>query len=233
MPVYDEGDNIRQSVSAIVTKVKYNFSLFLIYDFAEDDTLPAAKEVAKELGIGIQFLKNKYGKGVLNAIRTGFEETNSEYVVVTMADLSDPAEVINHMYAKAVEVKADVVCASRYMPGGRQIGGPLIKKMLSRFAGVSLHYLIQLPTRDVTNNFKLYSRRLLSAISIESQGGFELGMEIVLKAHFLRFKVAEVPTVWQDRTQGKSRFRLFTWLPRYLNWYFFALMNFLLIRPKE
>jgi len=48
-------------------------------------------------------------------------------------------------------------------------------------------------------------------------------MEIVVKAHFAGFKIAEVPCTWTDRQQGKSRFRIFKWAPKYLRWYFYAL----------
>ena len=63
---------------------------------------------------------------------------------------------------------ADVVAASRYMKGGRQVGGPRLKRLISRFAGLSLHWFAGVPTHDPTNNFKLYSRRFLDAVTIES-----------------------------------------------------------------
>ena len=119
----------------------------------------------------------------------------------------------------------DLVCGSRYMKDGRQIGGPWFKKTLSRFAGVSMHYLIGLPTHDVTNSFKMYTKKILTDITIDSTGGFELGMEIVLKAFFKGYKITEVPSVWRDRPAGSSRFRLWQWLPKYLSWYWFGLKN--------
>src|SRR5205814_8906793 len=108
---------------------------------------------------------------------------------------------------------------SRYMRGGRQLGGPLLKRTMSRAAGLSLHWLGGLPVHDATSNFRLYSRRLLDKVTIESTGGFELGIELTVKAYLLGMTVAEVPTTWRDRTAGQSRFRLWDWLPRYLHWY--------------
>ncbi len=109
--------------------------------------------------------------------------------------------------------------------GGRQIGGPWCKKLLSRLAGVTLHLLAGVPTRDVTNSFKLYRRSMLAAIPIESAGGFEIGMELVVKAHALGFKVTEIPTCWTDRSAGASRFRIVRWAPHYLRWYWAALRH--------
>jgi len=117
----------------------------------------------------------------------------------------------------------DVVCGSRYMRGGRQIGGPILKGILARLAGLSLHYLAGVPTHDVTNSFKMYRRSLLRRITIESQGGFEIGMEILVKAHLLGCKIGEVPSTWRDRSGGESKFMLWKWLPHYLHWYFLAL----------
>jgi hypothetical protein len=88
---------------------------------------------------------------------------------------------------------------------------------------IRIKYVAGLPTHDVTNSFKLYRKSMLSAIEIESDGGFEIGMEIVVKAHFLGFKVGEIPTVWTDREKGKSRFKILKWAPKYLRWYFYAL----------
>jgi len=76
-----------------------------------------------------------------------------------------------------------------------------------------------IPTHDPTNNFRLYSRRLLESVEVESEAGFELAIELTVKAHLAGMRVAEVPTTWRDRTAGESRFRLWHWLPHYLRWY--------------
>jgi hypothetical protein len=82
-----------------------------------------------------------------------------------------------------------------------------------------LHWLGGLPIHDATSTYRLYSKRLLQQVSIESSGGFELGLELTVKAYALGMPVAEVPTTWRDRTAGQSCFRLWKWLPRYLRWY--------------
>src|SRR5207253_9200168 len=118
--------------------------------------------------------------------------------------------------ARLVREGADVVAGSRCARGGRQEGGPLVKRTLSRLAGVSLHYLAGLPIRDATNNFRSYSRRVIDEIPIEGKASFAVALELTAKAHWRGWKIAEVPTTWHDRTAGKSRFRLWAWLPHYL-----------------
>ncbi len=223
IPVYNEGENIIHCLTAIKNEVKAEYKITVVYDSEEDTTLPALDEAEKILDIKVARLRNKYGRGALNAIKSGLESADTEYVIVTMADLSDPPEVMNDMIEKADREQADIVCASRYMRGGRQIGGPLLKGLMSRCAGLSLHALVGFPTHDPTNSFKLYRKRFLEQVKIESTGGFELGIELVVKAWELGYKVVEVPTTWRDRTDGKSNFKLWKWLPLYLRWYFAAL----------
>jgi len=227
IPVYNEGGNIRQTIREIEGKIRTPHDILVVYDFEEDDTLPAVREMIMEGLSNMRLVRNKYGRGVLNAIKTGFESAGEGAVLVVMADLSDDLAVVDTMF-KRMNEGSDIVCGSRYMKGGRQVGGPLFKKMLSRAAGVSLHYLAGLPTRDVTNSFKMYSKEVLDNIRIESGGGFELGMEIVVKAHFMGYKISEVPSTWQDRVAGESRFMLRKWLPKYLHWYFFAIRSSIL-----
>jgi len=221
IPVYDEGEIITQTLREIGRKVGTPHTVTVVFDKDDDTTLPPVRALMNESG-NIRLVRNRYGRGVLNAIKTGLEDAREDAVLVSMADLSDDYAVVDTMFEKISRGFA-VVCGSRYMRGGKQIGGPRFKRFLSRMAGLTLHLFSGVPTHDITNSFKMYSRQVLDGIRIESSGGFELGMEIVVKAYFGGFKITEVPTVWRDRSSGRSRFRLWRWLPKYLRWYFFAL----------
>jgi glycosyltransferase involved in cell wall biosynthesis len=222
IPVYNEGENIGKTLNAIKQNIKTPYTIYLVYDFDEDNTIPIAQK-HMDGGFDLILLKNE-SKGVLGAIKTGFNNATEEALLVTMADLSDDYTVVDQMYDQ-IAIGFDVICGSRYMRGGKQVGGPLIKKTLSRFAGISLRYLANLPTHDVTNSFKLYRKSVLTNLKIESEGGFEIGMEIVIKSHFSGFKVTECPCVWRDRSEGTSRFKLWEWLPKYFKWYFYGIMK--------
>jgi glycosyltransferase involved in cell wall biosynthesis len=225
IPVYNEAENIKTAIDRIETAVACPHEVYVVYDMDEDTTVPVVREIKGNYKCTISLVKNKYGRGVLNAIKTGLEEAQSEFVIVTMADLSDPPEVINAMMAKAAEEGADLVCASRYMKGGKQYGGPFLKGLFSRLAGVSLHGLTGIPTHDISNSFKLYRKAMLNAIPIESAGGFEIGMEITVKAFLQGYKITEVPTTWTDRAAGASNFKLWKWLPHYLHWYWLCVKS--------
>lgn len=217
IPVYNEPDNIGPTLRAIVDNVRTPAEILVVYDFDEDTTVPVVRALMPEIP-QIRLLRNDLGRGVLNAMKAGIAGATGRYVVVSMADGSDDVACIDAMVALARD-GADLVAASRYVRGGRQIGGPWLKRMMSRAAGLSLHWLGGVPIHDATNNFKLYSRAFLDSVRIESTGGFELAIELTVKATLDRRRLAEVPATWRDRTAGESRFRLRAWLPLYLRWY--------------
>ena len=219
MPVFNEGENILPTLDSLYREVKTPKVVHLVYDFEEDSTLPVIKNNLSRYP-GLILTKNKYGRGVLNAIKSGIEAAEGDAVLVTMADGSDEYAIVDKMYELIREGNA-VVCASRYMRGGRQIGGPLLKRTLSRIAGLSAYYLTGIPTHDLSNNFRMYDKDFLNSVTIESQGGFEIATELTVKAYKMGKKIAELPTTWRDRTAGKSNFKLWKWLPRYLHWYFY------------
>jgi dolichol-phosphate mannosyltransferase len=218
IPVYNEGENVVPTLRGVVERTHMRpLEVLVVHDFDEDTTVPVVKRLQAEIP-ELRLHRNTLGRGVLNAMKSGLRAARAAYVVVTMGDGSDDANDIDPMYELA-RAGADVVAGSRYMRGGRQLGGPLLKRTMSRAAGLSLHWLGGVPIHDATSNFRLYSKRLLNQVTIESTGGFELGIELTVKAHLLGMRVAEVPTTWRDRTAGQSRFRLWQWLPRYLKWY--------------
>lgn len=221
VPVYNEKDNFERLYQEIQTKLKMPKQLIVVYDFDEDNTVPVAQKIADK-DKNVHLVKNTIGRGALNAIKTGFNFVNEGPCLVVMADLADDLVAVEKMY-ELYNQGADLICGSRYMRGGKQIGGPLLKRTLSRLAGTSLHYIRGIPTHDVTNNFKLYDKKLLDSITIESTGGFEVAMEITVKAFLQGATIKEVPSTWRDRTAGEANFKLWKWLPSYLKWYFHAL----------
>jgi dolichol-phosphate mannosyltransferase len=223
VPVYNEAENIGAYCAKAVRELPPGFEMLVCHDFEQDNTLAAFERLPAEARPpSVRFVLNDLGPGVRYAIEAGIRAASAPVIVVSMADISDDFSCVEEMVSRA-EAGADVVCASRYMPGGRQIGGPRFKSFLSRAAGVSLHRLSGLPTRDPTNSFKAYRAEFLRRTRIESQAGFALALELTVKAHFGGGRVEEVPATWRGRTQGTSRFRLFSWLPVYLHWYFWAL----------
>jgi dolichol-phosphate mannosyltransferase len=231
LPVYNEGEAVEPVLRALHAGVRTPHELVVVYDFDGDTTVPVVTRLSAEIP-GLRGLRNDLGRGVLNAMKAGIAGTQAPYVLISMADGSDEPHVVDPMVALARD-GADVVAASRYMRRGRQIGGPLLKRLMSRAAGLSLHWVAGVPTHDPTNNFKLYRRSFLDATPIESTAGFELALELTVKATLAGRRVAEVPTTWRDRTAGQSNFKLRKWLPHYLRWYLTALRGRVRRRPAR
>ena len=156
---------------------------------------------------------NTHGVGPARAIRSGIEQANAPVAVVTMADGSDDPEQIDQL-TNLVDRGVVIAAASRYMSGGQQIGGPPLKSLLSRLAGLSLYWFGRVGTRDATNSFKAYSTEFVREVGIDSDTGFEIGIELVAKARRLRRPVAEIPTIWLERASGTSSFKVLSWMPR-------------------
>ena len=221
VPVYNEADNVTPFLRDVEREVHEPHEILLVYDFAEDSTLPAVAAMQPPCP-AVRLVHNTLGRGVLNALKAGFQASRGDVVVVMMADRSDEPRDVAAL-TRLVRGGADVAAGSRYMHGGRQEGGPWLKRTLSRLAGVSLHFFAGLPVHDATNNFRAYSRRVVEQIPVEGEASFALALELTLKAHWRGWRVAEAPTTWRDRTAGASRFRLWAWMPHYLKWYLLAL----------
>lgn len=222
IPVYNEGGNIGKQIEEIEKELKYNHEILVIYDFDEDSTVPFVKKLQKKYKT-LQLIKNVFGWGVINAVKTGFNESRGNAIIVMPADLADDPNTINKMYAMLIS-GYDIVCATRYTKGGKKIGGGFLKTVLSRIAGLMTPLFLGIPTTDIANGFKMYRRKVIKDINIESTGGWEYSTELVIKAHYMGFRIGEVPTVWKDRTSGKSKFKLLKWLPKYVRWYLYGIL---------
>jgi dolichol-phosphate mannosyltransferase len=220
IPAYNEGESIVPVLERLVDAVASEVEVLVVVDFPDDTSVPVVEKFAVDHP-NVRTVINTYGRGPANAIRFGIDQVTNPVVVVTMADGSDDPRQIDDL-ARLVDRGVVVAAASRYSAGGQQVGGPLLKGVLSRGAGRSLGLLGRVGTRDATNSFKAYSTEFIREVGIHSRSGFEIGLELTAKARRLRRPVAELPTIWLDRDVGESNFKLKAWIPKYLRWYRFA-----------
>lgn len=221
IPVYNEGANILRTLGGLVRELKTPARVLICYDREDDDTLPAIKNNRDRLaGLQIDFVRNA-GRGAHGAVMTGFAQSTAPYVLVFPADDDYNSGMLDSMVAKADQGN-DIVCASRFMKGGSMKGCPWLKAVLVRAANFTLHHIARIPTHDASNGFRLFSRRTVKTVAIESDAGFCYSIELLVKCHRLGWPIGEVPARWIERTQGQSRFRVLRWLPAYLRWYAYA-----------
>lgn len=222
IPAHNEQDNIRDVINKIEESLAFDteYEIVVVNDHSSDDTPEIVLQLCKQYS-NLRLVNNLARGGFANALRAGFASIKTDVVVAVMADLCDDLGVVRPMYDKITE-GYDVVCGSRYVKGGVRLGGSRLKGFLSCFAGHSTHYLLGIPTHDIANAFKMYRKEVIDSIDIKARG-FEISMEIPLKAYFKGFKIGEVPTIWKERTKGKSNFKVFKLLPDYIKLYIWAI----------
>jgi dolichol-phosphate mannosyltransferase len=220
VPAYNEGRAVVPVLDRLFESVRLPSEVLIVVDSPDDTTAPVVTEYADKEP-RLKLLVNTYGRGPANAIRFGIAAAAGPVAVVTMADGCDDPRQIDDL-TRLVERGVAVAAASRYMPGGQQVGGPVLKATLSRTAGRSLRLLTHLGTRDATTSFKADSTEFVREVGIDSRAGFEIGLELTAKAKRMGLPVAELPTIWLDRQAGVSNFKVAKWIPSYLRWYRFA-----------
>ncbi|TML27509.1 MAG: glycosyltransferase family 2 protein [Actinobacteria bacterium] len=135
IPVYNEGAAIVGCLRRILREVMSPCEILVVHDMPDDTTVAHARPVVAA-DPRVRLVLNTYGPGPANAIRYGIDTARSPVCVVTMADGCDDPQQIDTL-ARLVDRGVVVAAASRYMPGGQQVGGPRIKRLLSRLAGRS------------------------------------------------------------------------------------------------
>src|SRR5579872_832711 len=232
IPVYNEGSNILSTLGALARQVRTSARVLICYDFEADNTLPAVREHPDaHRGLDVTLVRNP-GRGAHAAVMAGFAASTAPIVMMYPADDDFNAGIVDSMVA-LVGSGCDVVCASRFLPGGTMQGCPWLKAILVRTAAFTLHHFAGLPTKDPTSGFRMFSRRVIDQIEIESDQGFCYSIELLVKAHRLGWKIGEVPALWFERHHGASRFRVVKWLPAYLRWFRYAFATTYLRRSPE
>jgi len=230
IPVYNEGANIIPVLASLRRSLQTPFRVLICYDRDDDDTLVALRDHPLD-DIDVRTVKNR-GQGALGAVVTGFAESTADAVLVFPADDDYNAGRLDQM-VEAFRGGCAIVAASRFMPGGAMVGCPWLKAVLVRTIAWVLHHIVGLPTHDPTNGFRLFSRKVLEHLPIETRAGFGYSLELLVKCHRLGWKVGEVPVHWYERKAGQSRFRIFKWAPHYLVWVRYALATRFLGRRSE
>ena len=166
----------------------------------------------------IFLVKNKYS-GLNGAMKTAFEYSESDSVVLYTAEDHQNFDVINQMYEK-FKNGYDVVCASRLMLGGdyNKVKEPLIKKILVNIVSFILKNFTNVGTVDPTNGFRLFSKEIIKKFPIESKKGFTFAIELLAKAYKNNYKITEVPSMSPLRKFGKSKFKN-TSIIYYIPWF--------------
>ena len=220
IPIYNEGNRVIELLNQFEKIIKTHFRVLLCYD-NKDDNIFNHKSELKKFKFSVLLVQNP-SKGPCTAVKEGLYYGNSDCVIVYPADDFLNINIIDEMYI-LFKNDCDIVVASRFIKGGSMKGCPLVKSILVRLASSTLYILSSIPVRDASNGFRLFSRRLLNTVNVESKVGFAYSLELLSKCNRLKLKIKEIPAQWEERSVGSSRFKIIKWLPGYLRWYFYGL----------
>jgi dolichol-phosphate mannosyltransferase len=206
VPTYNERENLPRLAQRLL-KLPVPVDLLVVDGNSPDRTGKIADELAaKHPEIHVLHQEEKDGLG--RAYIAGFKwalEHNCEFIFEMDCDLShDPDDVPSFLEAAQ---NADLVLGSRYLGGIRVINWPLKRLMLSRSAGKYVKLITGMPFTDPTGGYKCFRRRALQAVQLDDirSNGYSFQIEMTHKLWRQGFKVIEVPIVFTERAEGRSK----------------------------
>ena len=230
IPVYNEDENIIKLLKLLDSTIICNFRILICYDNETDNTLRYLKNL-NIIKSEIILIKNPK-QGPNSAIIEGIKSSNSEIILIYMADDFENVKLINQM-VDLVEKGNDLVIPSRFITGGKMLGAVKSKEMVTRIGSNLIYYLAGIPYKDCTNAFKMFSAKITDIIKFESTTGFTFALELVVKSHFLKLKILEVPSTWIEVKNRKSNFKMIKWIPYYIYWLLYSMVKNYTLKIKR
>jgi len=219
VPVWNEGVNLDIILRIIQAVVKSPHETLVVYDAPEDNSIPVAKEVQKEHPEEIRLVHNDKGRGAINAIQKGVEESRGAYAVTLMADDIGPVFALDAM-ADLMDKGCELVGCTRYAFGGKVFGGSAMQKILSRTANRLFRVFTPSRLTDATFGPKMFRPEVFKKLTIEARRGWAISFELSVKIQAMGLKVGEVPITSINRFYaGKSTFSLGSWVGEYVRWF--------------
>ncbi|MEZ5318018.1 MAG: polyprenol monophosphomannose synthase [Vicinamibacterales bacterium] len=221
VPTYNERDRLAELVTALFRQADQAgiaLELVVVDDHSPDGTGALADELARTHRMVVVHRAGKLGLGT--AVVEGFGRASAAVLGVMDADFSHPPALVPRMYAAFTATGADVLVASRYVPGGSTPDWPWSRRLMSRVACLLARPLS--PVRDAASGFFLIRRSVAEGVSIKA-GGFKICLELLVRAWPRR--IVELPYRFDDREQGESKMNR-----REAAGYLFQLKDLLLVR---
>lgn len=152
------------------------------------------------------------GGGYGGALRAGFAAARGEYILTMDSDLSHDPEFFAPLWE--ARQRADIVIASRYVPGGRA-DMSAFRYVLSRILNTVFTLILRVPVKDISSGFRLYRRAVIESITCTAND-FDVLEEILIKLYIKGHRVAETPFHYRTRQEGQSHAKLFKFGRAYL-----------------
>jgi len=167
IPVLNEGANLKVLLPILKALIDVPHEILIVYDFVNDNSIPVAKSMQKNHA-KLRLVHNQLGRGVINAIKSGVNESSGDYVITIAADDLGPPLSINDM-AVLMDKGCELVNGTRYAYSGRNVGGVFISRILSTVANNIFRVLSGSSLSDPTFGVKMFKRAKFNELNLESR----------------------------------------------------------------
>ena len=205
VPTYNERDNIRPIVSAVLA---HGYDVLVVDDGSPDGTGEIADELA-ETNECVHVLHRTTKEGLGPAYAAGFAHglsMGAEILCEMDADFShDPADLPR--LVAAVRNGADLAIGSRYVDGGRTDGWPWHRIAISRGGNRYASMMLGLHVSDATAGFRAFRDTTLRKVdpSTCEASGYGFQVEMAWRTEQVGLTIVEVPITFRDRRYGESK----------------------------
>ncbi|MEZ5330034.1 MAG: glycosyltransferase family 2 protein [Verrucomicrobiales bacterium] len=203
LPAYNEEAIIEDNVSEVVAYMEslehlYDWHILIVNDGSSDTTRPLADKLALQHK-RVYVTHHVVNMGLCQAMKTGFEQSNADYVVTMDIDLSYSVDHIGRMLDRIISTRAQLVLASPYAEGGSVANVPFGRALMSRVANRFLRMVAPDNISTFTGMVRAYEGRFLKTLDLKSRG-MDVNPEVVYKSMILRAKIEEIPArlEWRD-----------------------------------
>ncbi len=209
LPTYNELGNLGPLMESIIEQGEM-FDVLIIDDGSPDGTGLLADHLKTVYPNRVEVIHRQGKLGLATAYLTGFRyglNKGYDYMFEMDADFSHNPHYLPEFIQTMVREKADVVLGSRYVSGGGATRWPWYRRLISRGGSMYAGLMLGLSIRDLTGGFKCFSRRVLEAMNLETieSTGYGFQIEMTYRAVRSGFKVAEMPIIFEERREGKSK----------------------------
>lgn len=213
IPAHNEEGNLEALITELVPMLEkheetQDYEVVIVNDNSSDRTSEIIEMLASR-NARLKPVHRHSEPGFGNAVREGFRNAAGDIIIPVMGDLSDDPQDIPKLVRK-IEEGYDIAYGSRFIEGGSTEGYPKAKMIANRAFNNMVRLLFGIKHKDITNAFKAYKKEVLETVGIDSleANGFDLTVEIPLKAHIMGFTSAEVPVTWHGRERGEAKLKL-------------------------
>jgi glycosyltransferase involved in cell wall biosynthesis len=221
IPLHNEEKNASAAIQRIITygkKKKWKFEIIPVNDRSTDNTKIILSSLEKKYSnvypVSRKNTKEEQGNTMGKALQDGTKKAKGDLIIWTMGDLADDVETYGAIVEKIRE-GYDMVFGSRYMPGGSRGNLDALKAFLSSWGTRLARVLFGVQVHDITNAFRGFKKEMYNNLKLDSSG-FSISPEFAIKAHLAGYKLGEVPTVYTNRIEGVSNFKLYKMTKSYI-----------------